>query len=74
MYLGLIRVFVFILLNIERKCALDFFGGTGGAIEEDEEVPREEGKFTVVRKVFSEANEEERAALAKEMGFVLPQQ
>lgn len=44
------------------------------AIEEDEEVPREEGKFTVVRKVFSEANEEERAALAKEMGFVLPQQ
>ena len=36
-YLGLIRVFVFILLNIERKCALDFFGGTGGAIEEDED-------------------------------------
>ena len=42
--------------------------------EEEEEAPRGEGKFTVIRKFAAEANEEEQAELAKEMGFVLPQQ
>ena len=41
---------------------------------EEVDIPRTENKWTALRRTFADATPDERASLAKELGFVLPSQ